>query len=258
MPLLIDRPSGSAAHLAVLGHPVVEMTSRTTSVGVVVLALAGVFAVGCTAQTSVVFQTLLDSASAPASPSGPDVDVADDLGDPKWWPHSDGYTMRLPGGWSGVSLMPAQADQLLGALASDYPELAGRVGAVLDGTGSDLSMVAADMAGDVDVPPVVLVISQPTDGRKARHVKARTYEQIAALPGLRGTIIRDDERLPNDVAHRYDYVVDDADLGAMRVRTYLFRLGHQAYLVSLIASEDAFEASEGTFDAIVESIRFGV
>lgn len=236
------------------------MMSRTTPVGVIVLAVAGIFAVGCTAQTSAVFEALLDPASAQASPSEADVDRpgVSDAGGPTWWPHPDGYRLQLPGGWSGVSLNHAQGDRLLDALASDYPGLAGRIEDALDATHSDVSMVAADTSIDSEFPPLVVVLLQSTEKRKARHVKTRTYEQIAALPGLRGPIIRGDERLPNDVVVRYDYVIEDADLGPVRVRSYLFRFGVEAYLVNFVASESDFESSEATFDDIVSSIRIGV
>lgn len=236
------------------------MTSWTTPVGVVVLALAGAIAVGCTAQTSAVFEALLDPAAVPASPSEAEVESVDDgdVGSPTWWPHPDGYALQLPPGWSGVSLSPAQTDQLLDAVGADLPALVQRVNSVLDATRSEVSMIAADTSAEVELPPVVLVMSQPTDGRKARFIKARTHDQIATLPGLRGGIIKGDERLPNDIAVRYDYVVDDADLGPIRIRSYLFRFGRQAYLVNFVVSEGAFEESEGTFDDIVASIRFGV
>ena len=55
------------------------------------------------------------------------------------------------------------------------------------------------------------------------------------------------------------YIVVDPDLGALRVYSYLFRFGSQAYLVNFIASQDVFDDDvEAVFEAIAESLRFGV
>ncbi len=236
------------------------MTTRKSPVGVIVIALASVFAVGCTAGTTAVFQTLLDPAAAPVSPSGSETeaDAVPDSTAGGWYPHPDGYAMALPVGWSGLSVSPAQTDQLIDALAGSHPDLAGQIDGVLQETRSRVSMVAVDLTTQEEVPAVVLVVSQPTDGRRARFVKMRTDDQISSLPGLRGPVFRRDERLPNAVGVRFDYVLDHADVGALRVRTYLFRFGGQAYLVSFVAAESGFDEAEAAFDAIAASLRFGV
>jgi hypothetical protein len=166
--------------------------------------------------------------------------------------------MALPVGWSGLSVSPAQTDQLIDALASSHPNLAEQIDGVLQETRLRVSMVAVDLTTQKEVPAVVLVVSQPTDGRRARFVKMRTHDQISSLPGLRGAVFRRDERLPNAVGVRFDYVLDHVDVGALRVRTYLFRFGGQAYLVSFVAAESGFDEAEAAFDAIAASLRFGV
>lgn len=236
------------------------MTSPRSPVGVVVIAMVSLFAIGCTAQTSAVFEALIDPPRAPASPSEADAagDAQDDETD-AWWTHPDGYGMALPAGWSALSVTPAQSDQFIDAVAASHPDLAARLEGVLDATQSRLSMVAADATAEADVPLMVLVLSQPTDGRNKRYVKTRTYEQIAALPGLREAIIPESASLSSAAVVRFDYTVDDPDLGALRVRSYLLpRFGGQAYLVSFVAGEATFGDAEATFDSIAQSLSFGV
>jgi len=74
-----------------------DMTSRTP-VGILVVALASLIALGCSAQTSAVFEALLEPASVPASPvevAAPSLDVVDAPGTEVWWPHPDGYALAL-------------------------------------------------------------------------------------------------------------------------------------------------------------------
>jgi hypothetical protein len=237
------------------------MTSRTTPVGVIVIALISLVAVGCNAQTSAVFETLLDPARANPPAVGGDAAsdaTSDSDGGPAWWPHPDGYAMALPSGWSGVAVTSSQQDQLVGAVAESEPALARRVRAVLGDTKSRVSAVAADTAANGALKPVLVVLAQPTEGRKARAVKARVADQIAGLPGIQGVPVRMDVHLPDASGVRFDYYLHDPDLGSLRARSYLFRFGGQAYLVSFAAASSSFDDAEAVFDAIAESLRFGV
>jgi hypothetical protein len=163
----------------------------------------------------------------------------------------------LPSGWSGVSVDEAQASQLLDALATTHPALAERIRAVLLATGSRVSAVAGDHA-TAAVSPILLVLAQPTEDRQAHAVKTLVKEQIASLPGLSAGPYRDDVTLPTANGVRFDYSIDDPDLGILQVRSYLFRFGSDAYLVSFVALEEDFEAAEAIFEAIAASLRFGV
>jgi len=91
-------PNRSPARSVLLGHAVDGMTSRTTPVGILVIALAGIIAVGCSAPAGAVFQALVDPAGTVAST--PEADPAE-LAVPgsegsTWWQHPDGYEMVLP------------------------------------------------------------------------------------------------------------------------------------------------------------------
>ncbi len=238
------------------------MTSRTTPVGILVLALASLIAVGCSAPTTAVFQALLDPARTPVS--SPEAGTAassavDDGGAETWWPHPDGYAMDLPAGWSGVAFERGQADSLVSAVASTMPGLANRMDDVLDGSKVRVSAVAADPTAAGKVAPVLIVLAQPTEGMRAREVKSHVRDQIAGLPGLVNEPISPHDVLLNTAKGvRYDYRIDDPDVGELRVRSYLFRFGRQAYLVNFIASADVADEAEAIFDEIANSLRFGV
>lgn len=250
-----------AARFPRLGHAWRGMTSRTTPVGVFVVALAGLIAGGCSASTGAVFEALLDPFGAPPSPSEAVVDVpavVDGSGEATWWPHPDGYAMVLPAGWSGAAVDDAQVGQLVDALAVERPGLADRIESVLESTGSRVSALAADPTVTEDVAPLLLVLAQPTEDQQAHAVKSAVKEQIASLPGLDGGPFRDDVTLPSAKGVRFDFSLVDPDLGALQVRSYLFRFGGEAYLVCFIASLEDFEAAEPIFEAIASSLRFGV
>lgn len=237
------------------------MTSLTTPVGILVVALASLIAVGCSAQTRAVFEALLDPAAVPASPSEAVVaspDVVDDIGSATWWPHPDGYAMVLPAGWSGIALDEAQASQLMDAVAVVNPALAERIETVLSATNSRVSAIAAVPGLDVDIAPILLILAQPTEDMQAHALKSLVKEQIDSLPGLSGGPFRDDVTLPTATGVRFDFSIDDPDLGALQVRSYLFRFGSDAYLVSFVAPAEGFEDAEAIFEAIAMSLRFGV
>lgn len=237
------------------------MTSRTTPVGIIVLALASLTAIGCDATTGAVFQALLDpdetAVSSPAvTPADP---VADTNEAVTWWPHPDGYSLDLPAGWSGLAVEAEQADALIDALGSTMPTLAARIEGLLVAGNVRVSAIAADTEADGELTPFLVVLAQPTEGRRAREVKAHVREQIYALPGL-----TDEPFAPHDVILnsakwvRFDYSVADPDLGEMRVRSYLFRFGREAYLVNFVVGAAFAEQAESIFDEMAESLRFGV
>lgn len=166
--------------------------------------------------------------------------------------------MVLPPGWSGAAIGDAQVSSLLHALAADSPDLATRVEDVLGATNARVSAVAADPGAPGDVAPLLVVLAQPTQDRQAHALKSMVKEQIAGLPGLSGGPFRDDVNLPMVKGARFDFSLQDPDLGSLQVRSYLFRFGEDAYLVCFVAPSSDFEDVEPIFDAIAASLRFGV
>lgn len=237
------------------------MTSRTTPVGILVIALLGLIAVGCSAPTNAVFQALLDPAGTNASlPEGDaavnDVVASGDVA--MWWPHPDGYAMVLPAGWSGVAVAPDRTPELVTAVAESLPGLGQRMAEVLDGGTARVSAIALDPAAAGDVAPVLLVLAEPTEGRRAHAIKTEVRDRINGLPGLSSPLSAHDVILATAKGVRFDYTVMDPDLGELRVFSYLFRFGRTAYLVNFVASAEVVDEAEPTFDAIVDSLRFGV
>lgn len=236
------------------------MTSRTSPVSGVVLVLGSLLAVGCTTQTSALFEAALDSVGSAGSVSA----MVDAAGDPTsedgeaWWPHPAGYAMALPSDWTAVNVDGSTSATLIAIVGDQLPGLGERIDDVLATTGSSLSMVAAGTSTQSGVPPCVIVLAQSTQGHRARQVKTLVAEQIAALPGIEGLPTRTDETLPDAEAVRFDYVVNDPDLGALRVRSYLFRFGGQAYLVNFAAPAAAFGSLEPVIADVIESLRFGI
>jgi hypothetical protein len=230
-------------------------------VGALVVALAGFIVGGCSAPTSAVFEALLDPFGAPASPSEAVAGIADAVqgsGESTWWPHPDGYALVLPPGWSGVAVDGAQVEDLVDALSGDSPDLGRRIDGVLNATNARVSAIAGDPAAPGELAPLLVVLAQPTQDRQAHAVKSLVKEQIADLPGLSGGPFRDDVNLPMAKGARFDFSLQDPDLGALQVRSYLFRFGEDAYLVCFIAPSADFEDAEPLFDAIAASLRFGV
>ena len=237
------------------------MTSRTTPVGIFVLALAGIFTMGCNAQTGAVFDALLDPGTAvvSASEDEPAADAtAEGTASATWWPLPEGYQMTLPPGWSGVELDRAGTARVLSAMGASHPALVERVEGVLGDTRSRVSAVAGDPTQTGELVPVLLVLSQPTDGRKPHEIKQHIRRQIAQLPGISAKPIVQDASLTAARGWRFDYSIDDPDLGELRVRSYLFRYGRDAYLVNFVASESAADDLDALFDEIAESLRFGI
>jgi hypothetical protein len=237
------------------------MMSRTTPAGIFVIALAALFAVGCNAQTSSVFFTLVDPAAAPASSSDTDTSVsatAESGSVGTWWPHPDGYQMDLPPGWLGAPVDQTQTNLLVTAIGTSYPELSDRMRLVLSDSGSRVSAVAGDPTA-ADTGPVMLVIAQPKDGRRPHEIKQHVKKQIAQLPGITATPILQDAGL--DAMRggwRFDYSLADPDIGTVRVRSYLLRWGEEAYLVNFVAPEASADEADALFDAIAASLKFGV
>jgi hypothetical protein len=237
-----------------------DMTSRTSPVGGLIVALAAVLAVGCSAQTSAVFDALLDARglTADASVSSTNRETPSDEGATTWWPHPEGYAMTLPAGWAGLTVDGSTQGDLLEALADSSPALAARVADVLDETDSRISAVAADPDAGTAVVPLLVVIAQPTHERPAHAVKSLVKEQISELPGLSAGPFRNDVLLPNAKSVRFEFSLLDPDVGELMVRAYLFRFGSDAYLVTFVAPAEGFDAAEAVFEAIAQSLRFGV
>jgi hypothetical protein len=229
--------------------------TRSSSVGVVILALAALLTAGCSGQTGAVFQALLDAPQVASGSGGSD---AEPSGSPTWWAHPHGYAMSLPAGWAAIDIDAPSADQLLAALADEDPGAAERVRDVLALTGARGSMVAVDRGDDRDVPPLMIVVAVDAAGIRPRQLKVLVADRIAGLPGLRDAPIRTDERRNEAGSVRFDYTIDDPDLGALRVSSSLYRYGGQAYVVSFLASESSFDAARSDFELIAASLRFGI
>lgn len=237
------------------------MTSRTTPVGILVIALAGLFAVGCNAQTSAVFESLVDSSRAPASTSGGDTATGAADGSPSgntWWPHPGGrYEMDLPPGWFGVGLDSSSSARLIDAVGTSNSRLADRLRSELSRTAWVVSGIAGDPSGD-DAGPMLVVLVQAGRGRALHELKQQVKQQISQLPELSGALFLGDNGLPDVRGWRFGYSIEDPDLGALRVRSYLFLFGKDAYLVNFVAPEHSADDAESLFDAIAESLGFGV
>jgi hypothetical protein len=119
-------------------------------------------------------------------------------------------------------------------------------------------MLAVDIGSGRDMPPVMIVVAREAGDTKPRQLKALVADALADLPGLRGTPMRTDERRNETGSVRFDYAIDDPDLGALRIRSSLYRYGGQAYIVSFVAPEAALEAARSDFEAIAASLRFGI
>jgi hypothetical protein len=235
------------------------MTSRTTPVGIIVIALLGLIAVGCSAPTSAVFQALVDPAgTAVSSPEAdPAVDPATSSEIKVWWKHPEGYAMILPAGWSGVAIDRSQSDELVASLSEAMPELGAKIEDVLEGTDAWISAIAADATADGDVAPVLVILAQPTNGRKPHAIKSDIRDRISRLPGISSPPSALDIALPSLNGVRFVYTIEDEDLGELRVFSYLFRAGHKAYLVNFVASADVAAEAEIVFYTIADSLRFG-
>jgi hypothetical protein len=236
------------------------MTSRTTPVGILVVALAGLIAVGCSAPANAVFQALLDPAgTVAASPEAePAEGAADGSESSTWWQHPDGYVMVLPAGWSGTAVAASQTDDLIDAVSQGMSGLGSRIEDVIGKSDLRVSAIAADTFAQGSVSPVLLVLAEPIGGRKFHAIKTDVYERISDLPGLTGALSPHDVHLPTAKGVRYDYTIADPDLGDIRVRSFLFRFGRSVYLVNFVASADVANAAGADFDQIADSLHFGV
>ena len=235
------------------------MTSRTTPVGILVIALAGLIAVGCSAPTDAVFQALLDPAgtAVSATETDPANDPAEGSASETWWRHPEGYAMILPAGWSGVVVDRDETDELVAAVTASMPGLGSRIEDTFKGSDARVSAIAADIAWEGDAAPMLLVLAQPTNGRKPHAIKTETRERISRLPGLKSPPSALDIDVPASNGVRFVYTIDDADLGELRVFSYLVRAGKTAYLVNFVASADVAAEAEIVFYAIANSLRFG-
>jgi hypothetical protein len=230
--------------------------TRSSQLGVAIVALAALLAVGCSGQTGAVFLALLDP-PAPLAGGDPSGDATASES-PTWWAHPHGYAMSLPAGWVALDLEVSSTDELLSALEDEQPGAAQRVRQVLATTGARGSMLAVDLGSDRDLPPIVLILAEDAAGIRPRQLKTLVEDQVASLPGIRAVPVRTDERRNDAGSVRFDYTIDDPDLGALRVRSSLYRYGGHAYVVSFIAPEAAFDAARSDFEIIAASLRFGI
>jgi hypothetical protein len=236
------------------------MTSRTTPVGILVTALAGFIAVGCSAPTSAVLQALIDPAVAVVStPEAEPADsAAESIEQSTWWQHPDGYEMVLPAGWSGVAVDALETEGLIEAVEAANVGLGDRIEEVLGTSEVRVSAIAIKGLVEDKVPPVLLVLAEPVAGRKNHVIKEDVSERIGNLPGLSGGLAPHDVQLPAAKGVRYDFTIFDPDLGEILVRSWLFRYGSWVYLVNFVVSADLAEDAALEFDEIQDSLRLGV
>lgn len=231
---------------------------RRTPLSVALLVVVGAVVTGCTAETSAVIQALVDpppAASGEIAAAEPGSTASDTS---TWWAHPHGYAMSLPPGWVAIGLDASSTEQLIAALGTSFPGVEQRIRDVLAATGAQASMLALDLGEDSDLPAVMIVMARETGEMRPRQLKAFVEDELASLPGLRGTPVRTDERRNETGSLRFDYAIDDPDLGALRVRSSLYRYGGQAYIVSFVAPESALEGARSDFEAIAASLRFGI
>ena len=235
------------------------MTSRITPVGILVVALASLVAVGCSAPTDAVFQALLYPAgtTAPAAEVEPVESAAESGDDSTWWQHPSGYEMVLPAGWAGVAVEPDATDDLIDAVDESDPGLGERIDEVIGESDVQISAIAANGVIEGKVAPVLLVLAEPVAGRKNHVIKDDVHARLNDLPGLNGGLAPHDVRLPKAKGVRYDYTISDPALGEIRVRSYLFRWGQTVYLVNFVASADLADEAAPDFDSIQDSLQFG-
>lgn len=236
------------------------MTSRTTPVGILVIALAGLIVVGCSsAPTNAVFQALLDpSGTAVSSPEAEPAESAADGSDTStWWQHPRGYEMVLPAGWSGVAVADSESDALIAAIDAADPGLGDRIEAVVGNGDVHVSAIATNGSVEGKVSPLLLVLAEPKAGRKPAAIREDAYRRISDLPGLITPPAPHDVRLPKAEGVRYDYTIVDETLGEVRVRSFLIRLSRTVYLVNFVSSADLAAEAAADFDEIQNSLRFG-
>ena len=235
------------------------MTSRTTPVGILAIALVGLIAMGCSAPTNAVFQALLDPAGTAVS--SPEVEPAEsaatDGGSSTWWQHPDGYEMVLPAGWTGVAVDASATDSLIRAVAAANPGLGDRIEDVVGVGNLRVSAIATSGVVAGKVAPVMLVLAEPKAGRKPFAIKEDVKQRISSLPGLSGRVAPHEVQLPQATGVRYDYTLVDEDLGEVSVRSWLFRYGRWVYLVSFFASTDLADDAAADFDEIQNSLSIG-
>ncbi len=235
------------------------MTSRTTPVGILVIALSGLIAVGCSAPTTAVFQALLDPAGTAASSPGaePADGAASGSESSTWWQHPDGYEMVLPAGWKGVAVGAQDTDEIIDAVGAANPGLGERIESVVGDSELRVSAIATGDVIEGTVAPLLVVLAEPRAGRKWYVVKEDAKQRLGRLPGLSGGFSAIQYELPSAGGVRYDYTIIDEDLGEIRVRSWLFKWGRSAYLVNFVVAADLANDAGADFDAIQDSLQFG-
>jgi hypothetical protein len=240
-----------------------RMRSPVRAGAFVVATLATLVVSGCTTATGVVFRDLLGIPIEDAAPAGlpspsatgtVPVTVETDT----WFTHRAGYAMELPPGWVATDVSQAEQQRLLEALADADPDLGQSVGALLADTGLRISMVGADLRSTTALPPLVMILSEPIRGQRPAQVSARIAMLLAGLPGLAGEVTRTEDPLPTGDSLRFDLVLEHGATGRVVVRGHLVRFAGSAYLVVLAAPEALAAVVAQDFEAILETLRFGV
>lgn len=239
------------------------MASRTSPLAIpsaLALALASIVAAGCSSSAGALLAGMAGGAEAAVLAPGSSSPFAasTDAATGALFTHRAGYAMELPATWIAGDISPAELDQLLVAVESDDVDLGRDMREQLADAGVRVSMVGADPTSDAPVPPLVTVLSLPTQGLRPGQVTARIGEILAALPGLDGEVARSEDPLPTGDTIRFDLRLESEATGPVVVRCHLLRFGGHAYIVAVASSESMAGEMAPVFDAILESLRFGV
>jgi len=194
----------------------------------------------------------VDASLAP-SDSGSPLGALGDVASP------DGYSLSIPSGWVASDLSTTDGLALADALALVEPDL-GALGrtALSDPRAPRLSLVAVDAvaAAAGTLAPAVIVATMRTRGMDKAAARTMVETLLAQAP-LATDVIHSVEGLPAGTAHRYDATITGT-IGDLQLEIRVFRVGGDSFVVAAVAPADQFAAAQPTFDAIIESLRFGV
>lgn len=169
----------------------------------------------------------------------------------------DGWSIALPAGWATTDLSrldPAALGELL-SLADPAFAVPARTG--LELSGARLGLVAIDATNATDPWPASLVVlTLRTRGLPRDTARDLVAAIVTDLP-LAADPVESAASLAAGDAHRWELAVT-GETAVLRIRADLFRVAGDAILVAAIAPDERFATDAPVFDAILESLRFGV
>ena len=170
---------------------------------------------------------------------------------------ADGYALTLPAGWVATDLAGQDGGVLADLLAGTDATLGELAHGALEQSRARLSLLAVDLvsAAEGGWSPGVLVSAMRTKSDKA--AARQMVESLLSSSPLGSDVSHSVEGFPAGDAHRYDAVILGSSVD-LEVQVYVFRVGGTSFIVSTVAPEELFAASEPAFEAILKSLRFGV